>query len=167
MPNPIEQTILEDIKQRLGYITAANGYWNNVGSGRVHMKQVEVTSSVAPCVMVVPQLTEELEAGESSEACFGETAIRTSLMIGYVVKGQDDDPTKKVSRMISDIIRALPHEPTVTVTKVGDTTTTGMYRLLRKGRARNVTEAVPGVYHGQVNYVIEYSHTVEDDRYVL
>jgi len=55
----------------------------------------------------------------------------------------------------------------VTVTKVGDTTTTGMYRLLRKGRARNVTEAVPGVYHGQVNYVIEYSHTVEDDRYVL
>lgn len=164
-PEPIETTILLDIKSRLAKITKANGYNFNVGTSGVFEHEVDVGSTRQDTISVVRRTTDENY--DEPGTVFGTVRYSMTLQIGFVHEYRGDKPQQRANLFISDIRRALNFEPIVSVTKLDDTTVNAFYVMRRIGSAINVTEAVPSRIHGQVDYFVQYETSIEDDRKVI
>lgn len=164
-PNPIETTILLDIKSKLKTITKTNGYNFNVGSNGVMEHEVDVGSTRQDTISVIRRTTDD--DYDEPGTVFGTVRYRMVLQVGFVHEYKGKAPQQRANLFISDIRRVLTFEPMVSVTKLDDTTVNAFYVMRRIGSVMNITEPVPSRVHGQVDYEVLYETSIEDDRKVI
>lgn len=159
---PIETTILNDIKSKLQGITKAKGYDFNVGTNGVKLYEVNVATIRQDTVSVVRRTTDE-----SYEFAMDTVQYEMVLQVGFAHQYKGENPQQRANLFISNIRRVLGYDNTIAVVKTNDVQIpNGQYILERKGSAMNVTDPVPGIVHGQVDYLLVYRTAISDDRRV-
>lgn len=164
MHDPVRDTAVAKLVSYLAQITTKNGYTYDVGPERIYMRDAIGPNCEIPTLHVVQRIErEKMRSTQRHVDCY--LTVNVGFCAGADESGQ---PDRIASLFIADIKRAVPYTADigVYVLEVPDTMVQDQVSFTRQGSAVNVAAPIPGRIFGQTDFVIKYSHALNNPRYI-